>query len=303
VAADHKNGRFWDTPWNHTDTPLTQEECDLLTREYDVLRDSNIWFRQRRGILRGSTYYLCTDASEKGYGIVLLDPNMEPVREFHDGISLGLSSGFPSSVCPLHIYYKELFGTVQGVLEAVSYLVQTDSAFQLWVLGDNTASVGSLRNGYSSTDVGNDMIDRLHKKMCPLLKPCNLMPDEVISYHTIATDANVADVPSRILPDGSRISRPSLMGKNAQKKERRKEEKSKGIQEDFDRRLVNTQRRIQELIQGRTTQRGEKFRHRLPEEDLDQFTQFMHDQDLFLQQKESHTGSRSDNEIKAVYNR
>ena len=276
----YREGSYWDTKWSIVAEPLTDSELDLLNNEYASLRDPDHWFSQRRNLQRGELFYLTTDASKAGYGNVLLDEDRNVISDFHKG-SLGNSFRFNENMKQMHIYYLELFGAVESALQAIEFLVQYKKPFRLWVIGDNTATVGSLRNGYSSTTQGNRYLARLQSRAQEILHLIGCEPEEVFSFHSIPTDANVADIPSRVFCATPEFAPPG--GRNQQR--RWKIERNTSLVDQFSKRLDKTRLRIDNLHEGRTVHRGNIMgsTHEIPVDDLDSITQFLHDDDLFYQ--------------------
>jgi hypothetical protein len=103
----------------------------------------------------------------------------------------------------------------------------------------------------------------------------------VFSFHSIPTDANVADIPSRVFCATPEFAPPG--GRNQQR--RWKIERNTSLVDQFSKRLDKTRLRIDNLHEGRTVHRGNIMgsTHEIPVDDLDSITQFLHDDDLFYQ--------------------
>ena len=124
-----------------------------------------------------------TEGKRAGYGYVIWSGDSVDTT-----VSCLQQQFFPDALADAHIYILEMY----AALKCIEQVSSTHRECLIRLAEDNTAVVGSLRNGYSHNAAGNELIQRIYATLEN--SGCRL---EIVP---IPSAANAADAPSRGLP-------------------------------------------------------------------------------------------------------
>ena len=182
----------WDAPLEPSE--ISPEEVEYLRMRMDMIVKQND-FHSVKTVLGAEVINCASDAcgaakstkttrsKQAGYGYVIWSGDTVDVTA-----SRLQQQFFPDALADAHIYILEMY----AALKCIEQVSSTHRGCLIRLAEDNTAVVGSLRNGYSHNAAGNELIQRIYAALES--SGCRL---EIVP---VPSAANAADAPSRGLP-------------------------------------------------------------------------------------------------------
>lgn len=182
----------WDEPITSSD--ITSDDVEYLRMRMDVIVNINPYHTMKK-FIGNETIECASDAcgtgttsngniaKSAGYGYVVWADGVVDVLR-----SCLSQQSFPEPLSGAHIYILEMY----AALMCVSKVATNYPGCTIRLAEDNTAVLGSLKNGYAHNHVANEMIQRIFLLL--ETRRCRL---EMIP---VPSKSNAADAPSRGLP-------------------------------------------------------------------------------------------------------
>jgi hypothetical protein len=166
--------------WDHM-SPLSPDEIESLLMAVRTFLALNPWLgRERRR--DGEVVYCASDSDDSRGGSVFFASDGSVID------SLTRSMPWDTRMLASHIFVKELLAAVRTCEQA---LASYPNCGTIVIAVDNTAAIGALRKGFSSSSVAMELINRLHGAL--------RRPDGIITLVVVGVRGhdNIADCPSR----------------------------------------------------------------------------------------------------------